>query len=471
MIPVVTPEEMGAVDRAAPEPVEVLIGRAGTAVAAAARRLLSGAGAAGRGGRAGGVYGRRVVVVAGTGNNGNDGRAAAALLAGRGVKVVVVPAGDLSPGESLPPADLIVDAAYGTGLARPYGPPDAGGRPVLAVDIPSGVSGLTGLIPEGGGALPAVETVTFGALKPGLLFADGPGHAGTVTVADIGLATLATEKARAWLVDDSDLSWLPPRGREAHKWQSAVAVVGGSPGMAGAPGFVSRGALRAGAGYVRLGVPGAEGASPVAEAVGTPLPARGWADAAVAMASGCKALVVGPGLGRAEPSGPAGTVGQLLAGADLPAVVDADGLNALGDLDGVAAVTKGRQQPLVLTPHEGEFTRLTGAAPGADRLAAASQAAARSGAVVLLKGATTVVAAPDGRVLLAAAGSPRLATAGTGDVLSGVLGGLLARGVDAWHAAALAAHIHGRAAGIGPAEGLVASDLPDLVSAWLSSPR
>jgi NAD(P)H-hydrate epimerase len=158
----------------------------------------------------------------------------------------------------------------------------------------------------------------------------------------------------------------------------------------------------------------------------------------------------------------------LLAGARVPAVVDADGLNAIGTLQALASITALRKDPTVITPHSGELARLAGEAPGPDRVAATRDAAAISGAIVLLKGTTTTVAHPDGRVLVVTAGDSRLATAGTGDVLSGVIGALMARGVPAWEAAALGAHVHGRAARSGYKEGLVAGDLPELVAAWLS---
>lgn len=462
MIPVLTPVEMAEVDRAAPEPVETLVEWAGAGVARAARALM------------GAAYGRRVVVVAGKGNNGNDGRAAGRRLRSRGASVRVVDAGDLPAGGALPEADLVIDAAYGTGLGRPYQPPDPGGAPVLAVDIPSGLSGLTGETlgkgpPEG--AMNAARTVTFGALKPGLLLGDGPQRCGRVEVEDIGLGGLAAERARMWLVTDDDVAALvPPRPRDGNKWKFAVQVVAGSPGMNGAAWMVSRSALRAGAGYVRLGMPGVDPAAaslPPSEVVTVALPARGWDEAVAAELGRFRALVVGPGLGPVA-DGEDGPVARLLVGAPPPAVVDADGLNALGSLDVVASVTARREQAMVLTPHAGEYARLAGGPPGADRIEAVRAAAARSGAVVLLKGSTTVVAAPDGRVLLAAAGSSRLATAGTGDVLSGIIGALLARGVPALEAAGLGAHVHGRAAGLGLPQGLVAGDLPDLVATWLS---
>lgn len=464
---------MAGVDRQAPEPVEVLVGRAGAAVAKRAGRLLSG------------VYGKAIVVVAGKGNNGADGRAAAALLAASGARVEVLEAAVLGPGQALPPADLVIDAAYGTGLQRAYLAPSAGSSPVVAVDIPSGVSGLTGEVLEGGGAMTATATVTFASLKPGLLFGSGPSLAGDVELADIGLGLLARAAARCWLVEDSDVrAWIPLRPHEAHKWQTAVQVVAGSPGMTGAPWLASRGALRAGAGYVRLSMPGVDpSALPPSELVHLPVAASGWHKEVLDGLSRVKALVVGPGLGpvpaATDDIGPGigglvgqlsgGEVGLLVASAPVPVVVDADGLNAIATLDALRAIVERRSQPTIITPHAGELTRLVGRAPGPDHLAAARDASARSGAIVLLKGSTTVVAAPDGRALMSASGDSRLATAGTGDVLSGMIGAFLARGVPAFEAAALAAHVHGRAARTGYSQGLVANDLPDLVAAWLSA--
>jgi NAD(P)H-hydrate epimerase len=466
VIPVLTPAEMAEVDRQALEPVSLLIERAGAAVASAARRML------------GGAYGRRVVVVAGPGNNGADGRVAARLLARRGAAVSVVEAGDLKGGELLPSADLVIDAAYGTGLSRPYAPPDPGPAAVLAVDIPSGLSGLTGRAVAGTttdapNPVQAARTVTFAAYKPGLLLGAGPDQSGVVEVADIGLGRLAAAGATAWLVTDSDVirRW-PARPREAHKWQSAVQIVAGSPGMYGAPWLAARGAMHAGAGYALVGVPGAPpgGGLPPGEYVTRRLPADGWADEVAAGLDRVKAMVIGPGLG-AEVAGGAGersAVARLLSMSGVPTVVDADGLRALGDLATVAAVARARRGPLVLTPHEGEYARLVGRPPDDDRIAGVREVAARTGAVVLLKGSTTVIAEPGGEVRLVNSGSSRLATAGTGDVLSGAIGAFLARGLPAGEAAALAAHCHGRAGSLGPSEGLVAGDLPDLMSAWLS---
>jgi len=467
VIPIVTPEEMAAVDRAASEAVDVLIGRAGYGVALAAAQTM------------GGPYGKRVVVVAGPGNNGADGRAAATFLASRGASVTVLEAGSVAGGSALPGADLVIDAAYGTGLSRPYSPPNPGRTPVLAVDIPSGLSGTTGIpvgADAGGGAMRAAVTVTFAAYKPGLLVGSGPDLAGRVQVVDIGLGPLVERSAQAWLVTDDDVAiCLAPRARQSHKWETAVLVVGGSAAMPGAPLLSTHGALRAGAGYAIVAVPGAPvGAGlPPGEYVGVGLPERGWGAVAAESAVRARAAVIGPGLGSGAlgpgfEKGPDTPVARFLSDTGMPVVVDADGLTALGDLTTVRKIAAQRVGLMVLTPHEGEFAKLVGRPPADDRIADVRAVSGETGTVVLLKGSPTVVADPEGRVRVIDSGSPRLATAGTGDVLSGVIAAFLARGMRALDAAALGAHCHGRAAGLGPAEGLVASDLPQLVSRWLS---
>jgi NAD(P)H-hydrate epimerase len=448
--PVLTVEEMQAVDAtaAATTPLDELVERAGTAVALAALDLL------------GGAYGRRVVVVAGKGNNGADGRVAARLLARRGARVRLVGPGD-PIGDGGPAADLVVDAAFGTGFRGTYDAADLPpGVPVLAVDIPSGVAGDTGV--ASGRVLPAVRTVTFVAAKPGLVQGDGARLSGLVEVIDIGLPI---GDHRIGIVEDGDVGGLvPPRPVTGNKWSAAVAVVAGSPGMTGAAALCARAAYRAGAGMVRLGVPGGDPARlPATEAVGVELPAGGWAEAALAAADRCRAVVVGPGLGRADGTGD--EVRRLLAAVSVPTVVDADGLHALGRVG--APLDAGA--PVVLTPHDGEYERLLGTAPGPDRVAAARRLAELSGAVALLKGPTTAVADPSGQVLLACAGTPALASAGTGDVLSGVIGALAARGVPLLVAAAIGAHVHGRAGALGHRSGLVAGDLPDLVARVLDA--
>ncbi len=459
MRPVLTRAEMGAADTAATQTVshETLVTRAGTAVAHAALRML------------GGAYGRRVVVVAGKGSNGADGRVAASVLGRRGVRVRVVEAADAPGGSALPSCDLVVDGAYGTGFRGSYDapavPPAAA---VLAIDIPSGVDADTGEAP--GDAVRADRTVTFAALKPGLLQGEGPRLAGTVEVADIGIGFPTPQ---ALLIDDADVAaLLPPRPRQVNKWTNAVGVAAGSAGMEGAAILCSRGAMAAGAGMIRLGSPGDPSAAWPTEAVRMHLPAEGWAGPFLEATAKCKAVVIGPGLGTGDAV--AEEIRSVLAAVPVPLVIDADALTALGDVAAARTLLDKREAPSILTPHDGEYARLSGAAPGADRLDAARRLAAATGAVVLLKGPLTAVADPRGaaavpEVLLSAAGGPALATAGSGDVLSGVIGAFCARGLGALEAAALAAHVHGRAASLGPAEGLVAGDLPALLARLLSA--
>lgn len=450
---IVTPEQMAVIDRSAPEPVEVLIERAGAAVARVALDML------------GGAYGRRVTVVAGPGNNGADGRAAARRLTARGVRCRVIDARALPP--SLPAADLVIDAAFGTGFRGSYrSPRSERATPVLAVDIPSGVDGLTGV--ASGSPLPADRTVTFAALKPGLLLADGPGLAGELTVTDIGLDVTG---ARAHRVDDLFVShWLPHRRRDTHKWKAAVTVVAGSVGMDGAAHLTARAAQRAGAGYVRLGTPGL-GHLPGApiEAVVGPLPVEGWADVVMEDIERFAALAVGPGLGRSVVN--AEGVRALVGRTTVPVVVDGDGLRALSPSTQPIDRSDGAG-PVVLTPHDGEFAAMTGAPPGPDRFTEVRTLSRRTGATVLLKGPVTLVAEPGGRVLAVTSGDARLATAGTGDVLTGIVVALLTHvGHDdrtAVEAAAVAAHLHGRAGALAWPQGLVAGDLSDHLPALLT---
>jgi NAD(P)H-hydrate epimerase len=453
MQPVVTVEQMREIDaraQASGTPLERLIERAGTAVAHEAVRLL------------GGAYGRHVIVIAGPGNNGADGRLAAELLERRGARVRVLDARALP--DRIAPCDLVIDAAFGTGFRGEFRAPEVAGVPVLAVDVPSGLDAMTG--EERGRVLRAAATVTFGALKPGLLLA-GRGRTGRIVVEPIGLPVPEAAECDIRLVTDEDLGLLPHRPDEAHKWTTAVAVVAGSPGMYGAPLFVSHAASRAGAGMVRLGIPGAEGAElPISEAVARALPAVGFDEVVLDGLERCKVLVLGPGLGTERRAREA--VRRLVRKAPVPVVVDADGLSALGDGDAAAEIIAAREHPTVLTPHDGEFARLAGRPPGTDRIAAVRRFAASTGAIVLLKGSLTIVGEPNGRVTCSTSGSSRLATAGTGDVLSGVIGAFIARSMEPADAAALAAHVHGRAAERGRAEGLVASDLPELIADVLS---
>ena len=475
MKPILTPLEMAAADRAAVAagtPVTVLMERAGRAVAWRVRQVL------------GGIYGRRVLVVCGKGNNGGDGLVAAAVLRGWGIRVDVltleagVPAEKLA--RALGRADAVIDAMYGTGFrgalegdaARVAEAIASRTAPavVVAVDIPSGVDGLTGAC--AGPVVQADHTVAFVALKPGLVFDPGRAHAGAVQVVDIGIdpASGATGgRARVGLTEAADVrEWLPSRAPDAHKWSAGgVMVVGGSAGMTGAPVLVSHAAMRTGAGIVHCGVPGVEGAERVGgtEVIAIALPAKdgGLGEAAAdAVLNGLdrfRVLVVGPGLGRLVATQIA--VRRLVAEASVPLVLDADGLNALdGDLAPLLArAAAGRET--ILTPHDGEYARLLRVAPGPDRIAAARALADASGAVVLAKGPTTVIAEPGagGRVACNPTGGPALATAGSGDVLAGMIGALLARGAGPFEAAAAGAWMHGRAADRSGNTGLVAGDL------------
>ena len=453
MRPVLTPEEMAEADRrtiAAGTPVEVLMERAGRAVAWALRRSSSA-----------GVYGRRVVVVCGKGNNGGDGKVTARALRSWGMQVDVF---ELEAGidrgrfgHALERAECAVDAMFGTGFKGELeGDAEwvaeqlfARGPYTLAVDIPSGIDGLTGDLR--GSAVRADGTLTFAALKPGLLLEPGRFHTGDVEVADIGIevgtpaigVTEAADVAAA----------VAPRPPSAHKWQTGLMVVGGSNGMTGAPLMVSHAAMRAGAGIVWCCIPGEGGA---VRAAGTEVITKDLPTLTDALRDIERfvALVVGPGIGRDDAV--ATGVRELVAKATIPLVLDADGLNALaGDVEPLRA----RHVPTVVTPHDGEYERLAGEPVGADRLAAAHRLAERSGAVVLLKGPATIVAEPGGRTAINPTGGPWLATAGTGDVLSGIIGGLIAGGTDVFEGAVAAAWLHGRAADHAGHTGLIASDL------------
>ena len=454
MQPVLTAAEMRAADAAALGSLthETLVGRAGTAVAMTALKIL------------GGAYGRRVIVVVGKGSNGADGRVAAAHLASRGVKVEVIDAA--SAPASLGRCDLVIDGAYGTGFRGTYvAPKISPSTPVLAIDLPSGLNADTGEGCEG--AFHATHTVTFAARKTGLVQGDGPRLSGRITVADIGVPT--TTASAALITDDDVRALVPPRPRQSHKWTTALGIAAGSVGMEGSAVLSTRGAMAAGAGMIRLGSPGNPTASWPVEAVRVSLDAFAWAESFLDATTKCLALVIGPGLGHDERTQE--EIRAVVAAASVPVVIDADGLNALGEGADVRRLLAQRVAPTVLTPHDGEYARLAGSSPGADRLAAARHLAAQCGAIVLLKGPLTAVATNDGAptdILLANAGVPALATAGTGDVLSGIIGAFLARGVPAHHAAALGAHVHGRAAALGAPEGLRAGQLPDLVARFLS---
>jgi len=437
--PLYTSEEMRTAEERHPGAVEELMERAGCAVAQVGLELFAPA--------------QSWTVVCGGGANGGDGRIAARELerAGKRVRIVDAKAGETELGEP----DVIVDALFGTGFrGKPRSDAaaliermNASPARVIAVDLPSGVDASTGEI--AGAAVLADSTVTFHGRKVGLVVAPGRFHAGTVHVADIGLDELETGIS---LVTAGILDTVPRRGDRDNKYTAGhVLVVGGSPGLTGAPSLTAMAALRADAGYVTLAAP--EETLPVfeqrlLEVVKRPLP-----DDLSDLAEKASALAVGPGLGRSDAA--RALVRRSLAEIDRPAVVDADALYGLEPADWPA--------PRVLTPHDGELARLLGRESreiAAHRIASVREAAERFNCVVLLKGADTLVAAPGRGLLVSALGLPSLATAGTGDVLSGVIAAFLAKGMDAQLAAAAGAAAQQRAAVEAPQRaGLVASDL------------
>ena len=322
---------------------------------------------------------------------------------------------------------------------------------MLAVDIPSGVDGLTG---EDFGSLQAQRTVTFGALKPGLLLEPGASRAGHVDVADLGLDV---SRCRAVFLTDQDLQEpLSQRAPTDHKWSNSLRIIGGSPGMIGAVQLASQGALRAGAGMIVVSSPTVDPAhlNLPTEAVARPIPSGNWASEVLTDLERFQALLIGPGLG-VDPETLAATA-ELIKHTPIPVVIDADALVAIA---AYPDCLKGRGAPTVLTPHDGEFKTLTGSPPSLDRCASARSAAQH--AIVLLKGPTTLVANPNGELIFVRSGDQRLATAGSGDVLAGIIGALF--GHSPTHlAVAAAAHWHGRAATLAESS-MVASDLPSLL--------
>ncbi len=425
--PIVTPEQMRAIDAAAVEPVDVLIERAGAAVFRSALAMLSG------------TYGRRVAVLVGKGNNGKDGLVAARRLCGRGVRVTVYEADRLPP--EINGVDLVIDAAYGTGLRGEFHAPTVR-APVLAVDIPSGLDGVCGV--ASGRPLRAQRTVTFAALKPGMLIGDGPEFCGDVEIVDIGL-DVGSARAGRMTAEDA-MAWLPRRPRTAHKWQAAVRVLAGSHGMSGAAALGCEAAMRTGAGIV-VASGGSEGLPP--EVVFRELPAQDWVDQVLKDLPRFGSLLVGPGFGLDQ----AAIVARLLDTTTTPVVVDADALGALRD-------NERRSAKVLATPHDGEFARLMGRVVEADRFSALRVASRELGVTMLLKGPTTLVCDEAGFVTAVDRGDERLATAGSGDVLGGCIAALVAQGVPLSRAGALAAFLHGSAAMAGPRAGLTAGDLP-----------
>jgi NAD(P)H-hydrate epimerase len=482
-----TNDEMAAADRLAISggvPGLVLMERAGAAVADAALAMVK--------------PGGRVAVLCGPGNNGGDGFLAARLLAQRGYDVRVSLLGDVSalkgdaaemarrwPGSvaacgsgALEGADLVVDALFGAGLTRDIDGQarttidavNASGIPVLAVDVPSGLDGTTGAIR--GVAVRAQRSVTFFRLKPGHLLMPGRALCGETLLADIGLPAAVLVEIRPQTRANGPALWrsaLPVPGLDGHKYvRGHAVVVSGSLHATGAARLGARGALRAGAGLVTVASPREALVANAAHLTAIMLLPFDDAPGLAAILSDRRknAVLIGPGagVGRATVE----LTGVALA-SGAASVLDADALTSAAD-DPPAlfrAIGGDVRRPVVLTPHDGEFARLFPRLTGS-KLARARAAAAESGAVVVLKGPDTVVAAPDGRAAINANAPPWLATAGSGDVLAGMITGLLAQRMPAWEAACAAVWMHGAAATrFGP--GLIAEDLPEMLPQVLAS--
>jgi ADP-dependent NAD(P)H-hydrate dehydratase / NAD(P)H-hydrate epimerase len=443
--------------------------------------------------------GSRIAVVAGPGNNGGDGFVAARQLAQRGYRVRVLFTGDMAAlkgdaasaakkwtgllSAALPEdlsgarneSDVVVDALFGAGLDRPVaGLPramiesmNAQPAPVVAVDLPSGINGTTGAVM--GKAVKATQTVTFFRKKPGHLLLPGRLHCGVISVADIGIPDTVLAQITPRAFENGPALWrsdFPIPRAEAHKYDRGHAVVVSGPSWStGAARLVARGALRAGAGLVTIASP--REALAVNAAASLAVMVRP-VDGPVALTEflsdrRLNALAIGPGLGVGQPT--CALVLAALSG-ERAIVLDADAITSFAaDPKPLAAALRDRGgQNAVLTPHEGEFSRYFGALDErmrvGSKLERARLAARAAGAIVVLKGGDTVIASPDGRAGITANAPAYLATAGAGDVLTGMVTGLLAQGMPAFEAAAAAVWLHGQAAqACGP--GLISEDLPE----------
>jgi NAD(P)H-hydrate epimerase len=463
----------------------------------------------------------QVVVVCGPGNNGGDGYVVARHLANRGLEVRVLLVADrarvtgdaavhlrvlermnvplvsaATPGALLEPqrpselnlsrADLIVDALLGTGLTAevrsPYREAIAAINaatprvPVLSLDLPSGIDSDTGAVR--GVAVRAAATATFAFPKRGLYLYPGRAHAGTIRVVDIGvpLEAARVRGSAAGLLGDAIVRpAIPPRLADAHKGTYGHLLVwGGSAGKAGAAVLAARAALRTGVGLCTVAaepssapVIHAGAVEAMVEAVALDGDGHEAGERLLALARGKSAIAAGPGLGQSEAA--AGALARVLAEAEVPLVLDADALNLLAAAG--APLLDGARAPVILTPHPGEMARLTGQdteAIQADRIAAAHAFARARRVHVVLKGAATVVAHPDGAVWVCPAGNAGMATGGAGDVLTGVIGALLAARVEPGAAARAGAYLHAvagdRAAARTGMAGLLAGDLPQAVA-------
>ena len=487
MIELLTNAEMAEADRLA-----IAGGAAGISLMENAGRAVADAVAA----RA--SSGGTIAIVAGPGNNGGDGFVAGRLLAARGFAVRLALAGDrgklkgdaaeaarrfggkIEPASAhvLDGANVVIDALFGAGLDRPVSGAAAEmiaamnecGAPLVAVDLPSGINGTTGAVM--GSAVTAAESVTFFRRKPGHVLLPGRLHCGLVKIADIGIPARVLERVRPQTFLNRPALWqarFPVPRLDGHKYARGHAVVvSGDASHTGAARLAARAALRAGAGLVTIASPHDALATNAAASLAVMVrPVDGAKELAAYLSDRrLNALVLGPGGGVGEP------MRELVAaGLSGPraVVLDADALTSFeGQLDVLCTALAGRDHPAVLTPHAGEFARVfkdqSETTGKSSKIEMARAAAVRTGAVVLLKGADTVIAAPDGRAAVNDNAPPWLATAGAGDVLAGFIAGLLAEGMPGFEAAAAAAWVHGEAATHG-GPGLIAEDLSEAVPA------
>ncbi|MDD4334657.1 MAG: NAD(P)H-hydrate dehydratase, partial [Desulfotomaculaceae bacterium] len=501
---IVTADEMKALDRAAIEDYGisglVLMENAGIRVVDLIQRVM------------GEVRGKAVTFFIGKGNNGGDGLVIARHLLNMGAEVKVLSiahVGEISGDAAvnlniwrkmgqkiyfvhqgdginivklaLVKTDLVVDAIYGTGfhgkmpegVGRVIKAINNSGKPIVAIDIPSGLEAGTGKV--NGPCIRAHHTVTFGLPKLGLYLEPGAGHAGEITIADISLPAVLVDKEapqRYLLTAERVKRWLPPRSSPAHKGNfGRVLVIAGSRGMTGAASLAGEAALRSGAGLVTVAVPETlhdvmQGK--LTEAMTASLPDTGSGSLSrealpriLSLLENMDVLATGPGLSQAPET--VTLVRELLPAIKIPFVLDADALNALA---GQVSILGSLQAPAVITPHPGEMARLMGVAPKdiqADRIGNAVKATAAWNVVTLLKGARTVVAALDGAVYINPTGNPGMATGGSGDVLTGIIASLIAQGLEPSRAAAAGAYFHGLAGDLAAREkgmmGLIAGDI------------
>jgi NAD(P)H-hydrate epimerase len=504
MIPIATAEQMRALDHRtiteARVPSVVLMERAGAGVVT---HLES---------RYGPLTGKSVVILCGKGNNGGDGLAIGRLLRRKKARAHIVLLSsplDLSrdaktmyqrfqraAGQSaitrftdaeaiqrrLTAGDVVVDAILGTGLSTPVtglyrdaiDAINAAGRPTVAVDLPSGLHADTGMVM--GAAVRADLTVTFGLPKVGLYIGSGIDCAGIVRLVDIGIPAsfVGAVGSRLMLLTEAAVrTTIPPRRASSHKGTYGhVGIIAGSIGKTGAAAMAALAALRIGTGLVTVAVPSGVNdilEAKLLEAMTVPMPetkahtfARSGLDRLLAFAGARDAVAIGPGLTTHPET--VELVQEFIKRADKPCVLDADALNALA---GKASLLTECKRPPIITPHPGEMARLEAEATtqsvNEDRLGTAIRFARERGVFVILKGARTVIARPDGLAAICPTGNPGMATAGTGDVLTGMVGGLLAQGLSTWDAACAATYIHGLAGDLATQHlgqaGMIARDL------------